>query len=206
MSPGSYEIPQEGNPNSTEDPKIKAAIKAYNESLNSSNKLEGSSLAAGVLGRFYTPTVIATEQTRENVAFGKLTTPDEVASVVLPSNGLIAIGYAAKWKSSVAGAGRAAIFLGASQLKLSTTAAVAEVQTEGTEFKTLTSSTAAEGLQSTVGTATFTTTGQSLSGGQGGMTFVFAEAGTYAVSIQFKATSGNVAVKERKLWIGVIGV
>jgi hypothetical protein len=34
----------------------------------------------------------------------------------------------------------------------------------------------------------------------GGPCYIFAAAGTYVVSIQFKSTSGTVTVKGRKLW------
>jgi hypothetical protein len=202
---GTYEIPQTGNPNSTEDPKIKTILSGYNESLDASNKLEAKSLSAGALGRWYAPVEIATKQERENVAFGKLATPDEVASVVLPANGLIVVGYRAKWESSVASAGRAAIFLSAVQLKSSTEAVAQEAQTSETVVKTLT--TLPIGLTSAAGTAAFPTTGAPIANdATGGLTYIYAAAGTYSVSIQFKATSGKVAVKERVLQVGVIGV
>lgn len=203
---GTLEIPAEGSPNTSEDPKVKAAIKAYNETLNASNKLEASSLAAGALGRWYTPVEIATEQERENVAFGTLTTADEVKSVVLPTGGLIAVSYMAKWSSSVAGAGFAAIFLNAVQLKSTTIASVQEAQTSGSEVGPLAS--VGYGLAAAGGTAALPTTGAPISAGAGlaGLCHVFAAAGTYNVSIQFKATSGKVKVKERTLRVGVIGV
>lgn len=43
---GTYEIPTEGSPNSTEDPKVKTMLKGLNEKLNSSNLLEDSGLAS----------------------------------------------------------------------------------------------------------------------------------------------------------------
>src|SRR4051812_26149246 len=46
--------------------------------------------------------IIATEESRTNVAYGKLPTPDQVSGVVLPPNGLIVVVYQALWKSSVA--------------------------------------------------------------------------------------------------------
>lgn len=61
--------------------------------------------------------IIATEESRENAAYGLMPTPDEV-TVTLPENGLIAVTFSAFWKESGAGAGaRAAIFVGANQLK-----------------------------------------------------------------------------------------
>jgi hypothetical protein len=39
----------------------------------------------------------------------------------------------------------------------------------------------------------------------GGPTYIFATAGTYDISVQFKASSGSVTVKNRKLWVWTIG-
>lgn len=61
--------------------------------------------------------IIATEEARTNTAYGLLTTPDRVQNVVLPTDGLIAVVYQALWKGSVATTPRAAIFLGANQIK-----------------------------------------------------------------------------------------
>jgi hypothetical protein len=202
---GTYEVPAIGSSNESQEPKIKTFIESWNGKLDATNSLEGKNLSLGTLGRWYAPTIIATEQERENVAFGKLTTADEVAGVVLPTNGLIVIGYLAKWKSSVAAAGRAAVFLGATQLKNAATAAVQEAEPSGTALRTLSSF--SQGLTDQPGEAAFPTSGAALApNGTGGVCYVFAEAGTYAISIQFKATSGKVAVKERKLWVGVVGV
>lgn len=62
--------------------------------------------------------IIATEESRVNAAFGYLPTPDRVQSVVLPTDGLIVVSYSAVWKHNQGGvAPDAAIFLGANQLK-----------------------------------------------------------------------------------------
>jgi hypothetical protein len=190
----------------TQEPKIKTMLKGLNEKLNSSNQLEASGIAENAkLGRWYKPVSIATEQTRESTSYGTLTTPDEIKEVVLPENGLIAIGYMAKWQSSVSANGNAAIFIGANQVKNTTIAVVQEVNTSGTELQVL--ATSSFGLAQTGGSTAFTTTGQILSPGaaNGGFCYVFAAAGTYNVSIQFKAPSGKVTAKERKLWVGVLG-
>jgi hypothetical protein len=55
--------------------------------------------------------IISGSQSRTNVAYGKLGTPDQVSSLVLPADGLILVAFQAVWAESVAGAGRAAIFL-----------------------------------------------------------------------------------------------
>jgi len=210
---GTYEIPSEGSFNSTEDPKIKTILKGYNESLNSLNKLEASSLATGALGRLYKPVVIATKQERESTEYGKLTTADEVKEVVLPENGLIMVGYSALWRSSVASAGKAAIFLGANQVQGREGEPKAQEATSATTTATPSALSTEPGGLRTSSTASSeaadVTTGQilcSLKAGPGGVTYIFAAAGTYNVSIQFKATSGKVIVQERKLWVGVLGV
>lgn len=66
---GTYEVPEEGSPNSTQDPKIKAFIKGQNEKLNSSNLLEDSGLASPNNGAYRL--VYATTGTfREELAAG----------------------------------------------------------------------------------------------------------------------------------------
>jgi len=157
---------------------------------------------------WYTPKVIATEETRSSTSFGTLTTADSIAGVVMPENGLMAIGYSGFMKSSVASAGRVAIFLGANQLKkvVNSEFQVQEVSTNGTGFGYVT--TMDEGLFRTGEThaSPLPTTGVVL-GAQsyGGMTYVQAAAGTYTISIQYKATSGTVTAKERKLWVVTMG-
>jgi hypothetical protein len=177
--------------------------------------------------------IIAAEESRTNTAYGTLTAPDQV-TLTLQTNGLIVILYQASWAESVAGAARAAIFIGANQLKLATGNANPETQAAYTgggganTFRTLASGSA--GLWSASGNAYAgdVTTGEivglgnSISGGPanqmnaevGGTTvatsaeitgnmgplYVFAAAGAYNVSVQFKASSGSVSAKNRKLW------
>jgi hypothetical protein len=163
---------------------------------------------------WYAPKNIATEESRENIAFGVLATSDEIANVVMPENGLILVGYAATWKSSVSGAGNAAIFLGANQIKapfgVKGVPRVAAANTQGTAFSFLGSS--LQGLVSAgeeFGTSQVTT-GQLIGFEQelkwlGGFAVIFAEKGTYNVSIRFAAGSGKVTAKERKLWVATLG-
>ncbi len=200
---GTYEVPQEGNPNTTEDPKIKTMLKGVNELLNSENKL-GNTL------RWYTPTIIAGEETRENTAYGTLTTPDEVKSVVLPTNGLILLGYSAVVKASKTSAGAVSIFIGANQLKRQTVGSTApEVQDLEVSTNTIHIGSSVAGMASGSGiwTGPDVTTGQVLSvqATSGGLTAIFAAAGTYNVSVQFKASSGNISAKERKLYVATLG-
>jgi hypothetical protein len=147
---------------------------------------------------------IATEQERTSTTFGTLPTADLIKEVKVGEKGLLRIGYSARFKSSASGAGQAAIFIGTNQIKLFTTEpkAVAAV-TIGTTFRHLTSRYA--GLAaSTAGEATGVdaTTGQLISAStEGGEAVLWVAPGTYDVSIQFKATSGSIFVKERRLWV-----
>ncbi len=153
---------------------------------------------------------------RENAAFGTLTTPDEIKEVVVPTNALLLIGSSFGLKSSVSGAGRAAIFIGANQLKGAAGGANPVVQEVAT--------TAAGSLQHVttypggLSIQTFAIWGADVTTGQtlgdvaaaavpvlGGFAVIFVAAGTYNITLQFKATSGNVTAKERKLWACVLG-
>lgn len=182
-------------------------------------ELEGSKLKEGTieakrfesgLGRikWYTPKITATEQTRESASFGTLPTADEISSVVMPANGLMLIGFRAQVKSSVENAGKIAIFLGGNQLKT-----VSLAGNEGQEASTNTAgvfsnvSSAVTGLTAVTQAAVPVTTGQILgTSTAGGFIAVFAAEATYNVTIQYKATSGSVTAKERKLWVAILGV
>jgi hypothetical protein len=204
---GSYEQAKVGDPNSAAGPKWVAQFLGMNEKLNSSNQLEATGIADNAKPfRWYTPSIVAGEQATNSSVYTPLLTPDEVPSVVLPTNGLIMVGYLAKWKSTSAGAGRAAIHLGSTQIKNTTIAAFQAAETSGTATQVLSST--SFGLNNAEGEAAFTTTGQVLSPGaaNGGATLIFAAAGTYNVRVLYKAESGEVKAKERKLWVATLGV
>jgi hypothetical protein len=174
---------------------------------------------------------IVTTESRTNTAYGTLTTPDQIASVVLPTDGLICVAYQATWQESVSGAARAAIFIGANQLQKADLPAPAITQAltnggnAGVDHSLASHS---MGLASSGGATAYTgdvTTGQVLGPdsrtgssyegpatsiqavgpGTGGPCYVFAAAGTYTISVQFKSTSGSVTVKNRKLWAWTLG-
>jgi hypothetical protein len=183
---------------------------------------------AAIDGAMRGATNIATSESRTNTAYGTLTTPDQV-TVVLPTNGQIVVGYQAAWQESVAGASRAAIFIGANQLRAGGSAATPPLQAAGNNGTPAVNhncslTTCAAGL--VTGTAldqTDATTGQIVGqvsnganiwmdlGGailplgtgavEAGPCWVFAAAGTYTVSVQFKASSGSVTASNRKLWV-----
>lgn len=165
--------------------------------------------------------IVATEEARTNTAYGLMATPDRVQNVVLPTDGLIFVAYQAAWKESVDNAAKAAIFLGSNQLK------VADINNPGPAVSEASVNTGAGGVGQYVSLASdpagltagsdvlFTyvndvTTGQAIGVTQpttagfanrsGGVCTVFAAAGTYDISVQFKASSGSVTVKNRRLW------
>lgn len=211
-------VPTIGSKNEVADPRVKAALEAlleyHNAILDSNNKLDLStftfdnSYLTQSKFRWYTPVSIATEQSRENTAYGKLATPDEVENVVVGTDGLMIIGYLAAAKSTVASAASAAIFLNSTQLKglASGGAAVQSATLPGTSFAFLYSTqkglTAIENGPSLVTTGTVLGTAET---SYGSFCIVYVAPGEYDVSIQFKATSGKATVKERKLWVATMG-
>jgi hypothetical protein len=191
----------------------------------------------------------AAEGTRTNVAYGALSNgPDVVTDLVLPSDGLILVGYRALWKESVDASARAAIFLDSTQLKCFATnhaqdvleAAAIEGTASGSSPNTyvpllscamgllsFTSDTSLITALSGTGRAlaaasiansslsqlsgeiqntrvSSTTTAQTLNH-FGGLCAIEADAGTYDISVQYKASSGTVTAKDRKLWAMALG-
>jgi hypothetical protein len=161
--------------------------------------------------------IIATEESRTNVAYGMLTTPDRVSGIVLPTDGLIFVGYHALWKESVDNAARAALFIGSNQLKVAVENGAPTAQeaalnaSSGVGFYVPLAS-APVGLLGVAGGAltvnsSLVTTGLAVVDGlaNGGVCAIWAAAGTYDVSVQFKASSGSVTAKDRKLWVWTMG-
>lgn len=176
--------------------------------------------------------IIATEEARTNTSYAVLATPDQVANVVVPTDGKLRISYQALWKESVAGAARAAIFLGSNQLKVAQPNSSGGVTTAagGSGFSTNTygplascslglctcAPVGADSGNATTGQATgigLENVEIELNGSvalfsdavAGGECVVMVPAGTYTVSVRFKATSGTVTVKDRRLWVEAIG-
>lgn len=156
--------------------------------------------------------IVSGSESRTNTAYGLLTTPDRVQGIYLPSGGLLHIAYHAVWQASTTTPG-AAIFLGSNEIKQRFPAVAAPVVsgTATSNFATNNKTvlgTSVGGLKSEWGTA-YTgdvATGQILgSGWDSGFVTVFADAGTYDVSVQFKVASGSVTVENRKLFVLATG-
>lgn len=160
-------------------------------------------------------TNIAATESRTNVAYGTLTIPDQVTGIVLPTDGLIVVAYQAIWQNSVAGAARACIDLSGNQLKQAQIGAapiVQEATGPGGVNQDEPMGSAPSGLVGAAGgagNATEVTTGQLVGSfgtvNAGGPCYIFAAAGTYTVSVQFKSSSGSVTVKNRHLWVWTLG-
>lgn len=189
--------------------------------IDAAQAVPGGFNAAGVVRRG--KSIIGTTEARSNVAYGTLTTPDQVTGIVLPTDGFIVVGYQATWQESVDGAARAAIFVGANQLTFASENAAASplFQEASVGMAAAIYGVLATGPLGLAGTASGSggvgytgdvTTGQVLgvvpaagTGLGGGPTYIFAAAGTYTVSVQFKASSGSVTAKNRKLWCWTMG-
>lgn len=146
---------------------------------------------------WYTPKIIAPEETRENTAFGTLATKDEITNIVVPAGGYIEVGFLALIKSSVASAGRVGLFLGGNNIL--SPGGLGEAGTSGTGYFVFTTApepgTIARSSTTTLPTAIAIAT----------VRVYIATPGTYALSVQYKATSGSVSAKERTLWAEVHG-
>lgn len=167
--------------------------------------------------------IVSTEEVITSVSFALAPTPDRVQSVVLPTDGLIRIGYNAMWKSSVNNTAQAAIFIGSNQLKVAqingTTpfaqGASLNINSANHYNVLVTNPGGLQGISSGLGASDYAgpvTTGQAIGTLDqpgttyiGGFVEVFAAAGTYDISVQFKSSSGTVTVKERRLWVEAIG-
>ena len=168
--------------------------------------------ASTVLSKYVEGEETRTEEGGKKVTeYWTMPTNDEV-TILMPSEGLICVAYQAIWVSSVEGAASAAIFLGENQVSMSAgsarpgQSAVLGKKGEASLFSTQ------YGLDTTE-TNSFvgdTTTGQIVGGSvgvgavmAGGPTSIFAAASSYKVSIRFKASSGTLKVKKRRLWVWV---
>lgn len=174
------------------------ALKEATETLEGKFPVTTANLSQSKL-TWYTPKIIATEESRTNTEYGTLTTKDEITEVVVPTNGKLAVSFRAHVKQSVGGAGRVAFFIGANQLK-NTVGGASEGTLAGTVFNTFYSAGSAFTTSETE--AADATTGQII---HTGPFEIFLAAGTYAVSVQYKSTSGSMTAKERKLWVAVYG-
>lgn len=231
MSVPSQSLPSIGSPNSTEDSKVRSCLSELQTILTAGVDANNiTSATNGYLGLSDSSirrgkSIISTSESRSNTAYGTLTTPDQVSSIVLPTDGLIFVAFRAQWAESVSAAARAAIFLGATQVQYIHPTAGPTVQEAATGGSTagrygpLLSTQA--GLNGTapdhVGANTWPTTGtivgvdEGTVGAttsrirQGSVTIIEAAAGTYNISVQFKASSGSVTVQDRKLWVWTMG-
>ena len=239
MTLSTQPLPSIGAANATEDPKVRSLLSELQGIVNGGIDSTNLAAAAGVTeaqlaavlatrlglgssGRGKTN--IATTEARANTAYGTLTTPDKV-TVTLPTDGLVAVAYQATWQESVVGAARAAIFVGATQLKGARPGQSAPLAQEaqhgsGTTGQDVPLASYAGGLSSISGSVASAyggdvTTGQVIGGGLStdsganvntyGPCFVFAAAGTYDITVQYKASSGSVTAKNRKLWAWTLG-
>lgn len=196
---------------------------------------DGASWSVGTSPTSRGATNVSTSQSVSSTSYTTLGTPDQVTGLVLPTNGQIVVSYQATWQSSVSDAARAAIFIGANQLKVayagtgssSAVTQAAAMDDAGSANTPHILSTSPFGLISPTTGQSYTgdvATGQAVAlyGATGGPIFaglefngsverpvallagactIFAPAGTYTVSIQFKASSGSVTASNRHLWV-----
>ncbi len=189
-------------------------------SVNSS-KIENGSITAADLGftvgfNLAGVSSIATEETTTSTTFVTLTTPDQVADVVVPASGLLMVYYRALWKLTGAEEnGEVAIFLGSDQVKKTVIGAVpavaaATLASTGDFYGPLgTSPVVSSGVSVSASTDVDTSlvgTGQVVGTNDGATIPVIIEAdpGTYTVSVRYHVNvtdGGTLSVKDRKLLV-----
>ena len=175
--------------------------------------------------------VVATEQSTTSTSFVTLTTPDQVASIVLPTDGLIFVAYRALWKlTGASNPANVQLFLGSNEVlspfhdaaPQSVAASLANGSTLYGPLQTSPVGTGNAGGFTAAGSSggsdsTYVTTGQYLgqkegsaghSGALGSPVVIEAAAGTYTISVRFKVnvtSGGTLFLKERKLWVWTMG-
>lgn len=194
---------------------LKTVVSALNAILTSENKVDQtvfSEIANTQLKdskiKLYTPTVIKTEETRENTSFGYLTTEDKVSSVAMNASTIALVFYEAVWKSSVSAEGEARLVVNdTNTLALDSSANSITEATEGTSFRNLltepTNGLKTGGVEGSELTNYFMTSGTGAGGGP--VIYYAGTKVTYSFGVQFKATSGSVTAKRRKLVVVTIG-
>jgi hypothetical protein len=139
---------------------------------------------------------------------------DRVQNIIVPTDGLLVVGFAGLWKVSAASTMGAALFIGANQLKnLNTASGGAPILAEGTNTTAGATSygfmhSGRQGIGVGSAPATDTTlvnTGMILyeptTSTDGGLCYISVAAGTYDVSVKYKISTGTLTVKERRLWV-----
>ena len=164
--------------------------------------------------RGYILTAGSESTTATTYAYNNLATPDRITQLVVPAGGLLEVGFQAIWQNTVTVNARAAIFIGANQLKVGIGTGAPTVNelsgpTETNDDATISTSPIGLVKHDGVGASTEVTTGQVIApsqtiDGRGGRTVIFVAAGTYDVGIQFKNNAaGTTSVKNRHLWAEV---
>lgn len=153
--------------------------------------------------------IVATTEGTASTSFTTLTTPDQVASVSVPSPGLLTVFFEAQWLGD--GNSQAAIFLNETQVQvIDATAGTIAVQKAshpggGTPFYNVLYATAG-GLATTsagADVAADVTTGQAL---HSDGCRIRVAAGSYTVSIRFRNTTGAfTTIRSRDLYVKAEG-
>ena len=207
---------------------IVAGVNAVDASqIDSSLLVQGGLTGNSIVRRG--KSVVSAAEARTNVAYGKLGTPDQVSNIVLPTDGLIFVLFHALWQESAAMSARAALFLDATQIKTAgfdSASASQETATNASASanKYLPLVSGPGGLQGLPISGAFAASGNAtealpqIVGGldptglvypnlpYGGVTAIAAAAGTYTLSVQFKASGGaTVTVKNRHLHVWTMG-
>lgn len=167
-----------------------------------------------------------TAQSFANSAYTFMGTPDRIDDVVFPvDNCLALIGYRALVKATGADfAGKAALFFDSTQVKIAQSGAADTAGVQSNDFgatnmkyaplttkSDMAITSGAWGMETSIPSgadSTLSSSPRMLSPGTAtGGGFVIVEvplAGTYDIGVKFKASTGSVFAKERRLWVGIL--
>lgn len=183
---------------------LNSALEDIGNQLAVNNVLEGINEGSNTRrGKF----IQATAGTRASNVYGDLSNgPDQVAGIILPVDGLIFVFYQAVWQASVANDGQAAFYINNLPVAGRTPTNVeptfpAMPSVAGRDIPLVSYPEGFNGILTGATPGNYTgdvTTGQILGfGAGGGPAIIMAQAGTYTVSVRFRALTGSVTVKNR---------
>lgn len=186
--------------------------------LTDATNLGGATGAARAL-RLLPATHITAAESRTNVAFGVMTTPDRVSGITCPANSILVVNYWARFQNSVAGAGSATVVLNGTRVK------VHDGGVAGGQADNISNSPGAAAVYNVLATtanngvrvrssgfgvnappATGMGMGQDITDSAGGPFYIIVPnaLSNATLEIQFKSTSGSITVADRHLMVGVM--
>jgi hypothetical protein len=160
-------------------------------------KLAGSSAP-----RLYTPSIVTASQSRASTTYGVLSTADEISGIVIPGpTSILEVMFSLRYSSTVTNAGAVSLFLGTEQIRAPENAGFVEALSAGSGVTQRLFSNPGSPSGLTAGAGSGAEAKNAVVGGWLPVSHI--EAGTYAVSLRFRASSGSISADNRVLYARV---